>query len=78
MTNLHRFVHRSLDYPESVRWQHFLAPQPCRVDFGSADVTSTTKAALFQNRIGTLICISGQIRNKTKIRIHFYKILLCN
>ena len=42
----------SLDYPDSVSCQHFIAPQLHLVDLCSADLA--TRAALPQNRVETL------------------------
>ena len=42
----------SLDYPDSVRWQHLLVPQPHLVVLWFADVI--IRAALPQNRVESL------------------------
>ena len=54
----------TVDYSDSVRWQHLLAPLICLVDLCSADVA--TSAALPQNRV------KAQVKYKIETEIRAY------
>ena len=58
----------SLDYPDSVRCQHVLAPHTRNGVNCSANIA--TRAAIPQNKIETLIGSQANYKMKTKIRIY--------
>ena len=64
----------SLDYPHSASWKHMLASQLWLVDLYSANVT--TNVALPQYKVEVLIGCKANYEIKTKISIHFRKIIL--
>ena len=70
----HLKVIASLDYPGSVRWQYFSAPQICLGYEWSVVVTA--RAALRQIRVETLIGSQANYEKKRKLTIYFYKILI--
>ena len=64
----------SLGYPDSVRWQHFQAPQLRLGQF--MGLSFYIRAALPQIRVETLICCQANYEIKIKITIYFYKIII--
>ena len=57
-------IYLSFEYPDSVRWQHFLAPHTRLVSEYFANIT--TRTALPQTRVETLIGSQVTCEIKTK------------
>ena len=70
-THTHCPLQSSLGYPDSVRWQHFQAPQLRLGQF-----MFYIRAALPQIRVETLIGSQANYEIQIKIPIYFYKIII--